>query len=215
MPHWSCADIADAVEKALRSRAQQDDLEQTVYGFDALDELGLHPLLHDALRQAGWGVYPEQRYPGDDGKPKKSHGKRCDIALTPGHDLVIRDISVKGTLFDTADAIDPEDAYYLEVKTVAQHERTGPFPRYSAELLSPVANDVKKLWTDSRIRYGGLLIVLFTEDPRIAEHDLRIWHTRCIEKGYPVAPPSLRGIEINNRIGNAWCQVAVFGVRGL
>lgn len=213
-PIWSCADIADAVVHGLKARAAADDLGQVVYGFDHLDELGLHPLLHEALRAQGLGVIPEQRYPDDRGKPRRSEGRRCDVVLTQGG-MPLRDPDVRGTLFDAQPAIDPEHAYWLEVKTVAQYETSGPFHRYSSELLSTVTQDVKKIWSDSVIRHGGLLVVLFTQNQRIAEHDLLTWHERCMDKGFPVNPPALRGFTITERIGNAWCSVAVFGVRGV
>jgi hypothetical protein len=212
---WSTADIADAVEAGLRARAQTDDLEQAVYGFDALDELRLHPLIHAALRRTGCGVWPEQRYPNDRERSRKSEGRRCDVVLTPSPDLPLRDPELRGTLFAAQAACDPEDAYWLEVKTVAQYETGGPFHRYSAELLAPVTADVRKLWTDGLIRYAGLLLVLFTEEQAVAEHDLSIWHQRCLDKGFPVAHGAVRGFAINNRIGNGWCAVGVYGVRGV
>lgn len=211
---WSPAEIADAVHAGLRTRAREDDLEQAVYGFDALDELGLHPLIHAALRQTGFGVYPEQRYPTDWIRPRRSEGKRCDIVLTPER-RPLREPQIKGTLFDTPGAVDPEEAYWLEIKTVAQYETKGPFGRYTAELLEPVAADVKKLWNDPLIYHAGLLLVLFTGAREIAEHDLVTWHRRCLDRGYPVAPPAVRGFEITERIGNGYCAVAVFGVRGV
>ena len=58
---WSIAEIADAVEKGLKQQAQNDDVEQAVYGFDHHDELGLHPIVQDAIKQAGFGIIPEQR----------------------------------------------------------------------------------------------------------------------------------------------------------
>jgi len=211
---WHPSDISDAVAAGLKQRAEADDAEHAVYGFDALDELGLHPVIHNALHQDGWGVWPEQRYPGHWHKTKRSHGLRCDLVLTPdGRPL--RDLSVRGTLFDNGESVDPEAAYWLEIKTVAQHETSGPFARYSAELLSPVMKDVKKIWSDGVIQHGGLLIVLFTEDQETAEHDLAVWHERCLRKGFPVGQPAVRGLGVTNRIGNAWCSVAVFGVRGV
>jgi hypothetical protein len=210
------SDIADAVEAGLRKRANEDDLEQAVYGFDALDELGLHPILHAALREAGYGVWPEQRYPSDRERDRRSEGKRCDVVLTPPPEaLPLRDPLIKGTLFDDQPACDAEAAYWLEIKTVAQHETSGPFARYSAELLAPVAEDVRKIWNDARVYHGGLLIVLFTESQAVAEHDLAAWHDRCLQKGFPVGPPALRGFAITDRIGNAWCEAGVFGVRGV
>ncbi|MFP4146018.1 MAG: hypothetical protein ACLFV3_12845 [Phycisphaeraceae bacterium] len=212
---WFTADIADAVAAGLEARAREDDLEQVVYGFDALDELGLHPLIQEALRAAGFGVWPEQRYPADRARRKRSEGKRCDIVLTPDGSP-LRDPLLAGTLFeDAGPRTDPEAAYWLEVKTVAQHEPSGPFRRYAAELLAPVAADVKKIYNDPMIHHGGLLLVLFTEDESIAEHDLAAWQRRCLDRHYPVGPPSARGFPIRDRIGNRWCAAAVFGVKGV
>jgi len=210
---WSAADIADAIEAGLKQRRDLDDLEQAVYGFDALDELGLHPLIFESLRAAGWGVWPEQTYPSDEGKRKKSQGKRCDCVLTH-RGLPLRDREVRGTVFDTLEAEDHADAYWLEIKTVAQHETSGPFRRYSAELLNPVQKDVRKLWSDGVIRHAGLLLLLFTETVEVAEHDLVVWHDRCLRKGLPIGTPAVRGLKLTDRIGNAWCSVGVFGVRG-
>lgn len=215
-PMLSPADIADAVTAGLRARAAQDDLEQVVYGFDSYAELKLHPLVHAALRNADWGVFPEQRYPSEWSNTKQSQGLRCDVVITldangPG----LRDPRLRGTLFDTLDAVDPESAYWLEVKTVSQYTTDGPFKGYSKELLSPVADDVKKLWGDSLIYHSGLLLLLFTETREVAEHDLHAWFDRCLKRGYPVASPAARGFNITNRIGNGWCEVAVFGVRGV
>lgn len=210
------SDIADAVEAGLRQRARDDDLEQAVYGFDALDELQLHPIIQAALRSAGYGVWPEQRYPSDRERDKRSEGKRCDVVLTPSPEaLPLRDPLIKGTLFDDQPACDAEAAYWLEIKTVAQFETSGPFRRYASELLAPVAEDVRKIWNDPQVYHGGLLIVLFTQSQVIAEHDLAAWHERCLQRGYPVGPPASRGFAITDRIGNAWCELGVFGVRGV
>ncbi|MEM9251092.1 MAG: hypothetical protein AAGB29_01965 [Planctomycetota bacterium] len=209
---WSTADLADAVAASLQRRARQDDLEQAVYGFDAFDELALHPLIADALDAAGYGALREQRYPGHWHKSKKSEGLRCDVVVTPDR-LPLRDPDLKATLFDAAPAVDPEQAYWLEVKAVAQHEPAGPFRNYSKELLAPVMADLKKVWTDGVIAHGGLLVVLFTETPAVAEHDLAAFHRRALDKGFPVYPPATRAFAITDRIGNACCTVSVFGVR--
>ncbi len=213
LARWSVADLADAVEAGLLARRAADDAEQAVYGFDTLPELGLQPLIYAALRAAGFGVHPEQRYPGEWAKRRKSEGKRCDAVLTRAG-LPLRDPSLRGTLFGAGDAEDADTAFWLEVKTVAQFETGGPFRRYSAELFAPVTKDVKKLWSDGAIRFAGLLLVLFTRDAGVAEHDVAAWHARCLDKGIPVVAPSVRGFPINDRIGNGWCAVALFGVRG-
>ena len=135
--------------------------------------------------------------------------------FTPSPARPLRDPLIKATLFDNPSAVDPQDAYWLEIKTVAQFESTGPFPRYSAELLATVTQDIKKLWTDGIIAHAGLLLVLFTADQTTAEHDLNAWHHRCLDKGYPVAAPAIRGFAITDRIGNAWCAIALFPIRGV
>lgn len=210
---FAAADIADAITEGLKQRAAADDAEQVVYGFDTRAELQLHPLLHEGLRNAGYHVLTEQRYPVDRRKKSKTEGRRCDIVLLP-EELPIRDPLVKGTLFDNQPALDIEEAYFLEVKTVAQFEIDGPFKRYSAELLGAVAKDVKKLCRDVKLIHGGLLLVLFTASREIAEHDIDAWYDRVLRKKHPVQPPAMRGFEITDRVGNAWCQVAVFNVRG-
>ena len=213
---WSPATIADTVYEGLRRRAVADEAEQVVYGFDSFDELSLHPLVQQALRDAGFGVFPEQRYPSEWDNTKQSEGKRCDVVITAdATGPCLRDPRLRGTLFDRIDAIDPEEAYWLEIKTVAQYTSDGPFRGYSKELLSPVADDVRKLWADRLIFHSGLLLVLFTETQEVAEHDLIAWHDRCLKRGHPVAAPAARGFPIGNRIGNGWCEVAVFGVRGV
>lgn len=210
---WSHADIAEAVYESLKRRVQQDDLEQAVYGIDALDELALHPIIAHGLADAGYHVRREQRYPGHWHKTKKSHGLRCDIVLTP-QGKPLRDPDIKNTIFDSDDAVDPEAAYWLEIKTVSQFTSEGPFRRYSSELLAPVPRDVTKLWTDGIIAHAGLLLVLFTANQELAEHDLMVWHQRCLDRGIPAMPPAVRSLAITDRMGNAWCTAAVFGVRG-
>ena len=154
--------------------------------------------------------------PSDWINPKQSEGLRCDVVITEnGAGPYLRDPRLRGTLFDTVEAVNPEDAYWLEIKTVSQYTTNGPFRGYSRELLSPVADDVKKLWADGLIFHSGLLLILFTESREVAEHDLFAWFDRCLKRGYPVASPAARGFPITNRIGNGWCASAVFGVRGV
>ncbi len=213
LPPWSAVDLADAAAAALRRRRDADDAEQAVYGFDALDELRLHPLLHTAYRDAGYGVFPEQRYPAARTRRKKSEGQRCDLVLTRDA-MPLREAEATGTLFAAPVAEDSDSAFWLEVKTVAQFTTDGPFPRYSAELFAPVAKDVRKLYDEPLIRHAGLLLVLFTQTQAVAEHDLMAWHDRCVVKGLPVRLPAIRGFRLTDRIGNGWCATAVFPIKG-
>ena len=210
----SPADIADAVALGLRAHAAALDAEGAVRGLDALDELGLHPILAEALAAAGCGVHREQRYPADRGKRRRSEGERCDLVLTPdARDLRAPDVA--GTLFDDPDATDLEDAFWLEVKTVSQFTPEGANRSYSSQLLSTVRRDVTKLSKEPGILHAGLLIVLFARDEQVTEHDLDIWHDRCLRRGLPVSVPARRHVPLTDRHGNAVATIAVYPVHHL
>jgi len=213
--HWDVIEICESVAAALHDRARADDAEQAVYSIDALDELGLHPIIQRSLSAAGYGVYPEQTYPSDRGRrARRSEGKRCDIVLTPGERELV-DPEAEATLFSPDDAVPLEAAYWLEIKTVSQYTTEGPFGNYSRELLSPVRQDVRKLAADAKIFHAALLLVLFTVSEEIACSDLTTWEMRCLHAGYPVAPPIVRQHPITDRLGNATTTVALFPVRRL
>src|SRR5262245_61923754 len=121
----SVSDIADAIEAGLRRACAKCDAEQAVYGLDCLDEVAIHPAIEHSLKNAGFGVHREQRYPADRRKRSRSEGERCDFVLTPdGRPLAQPDAA--GTLFDPSDALDLSDAFWLEVKVVNQFTSEGP-----------------------------------------------------------------------------------------
>jgi len=74
--------------------------------------------------------------------------------------------------FDTTTAVDAGEAYWLEIKTVAQSGTEGPFPRYASQLRRSVVDDVRKLLGDRGIYHAGLLLILFTANRDSASHDL-------------------------------------------
>jgi hypothetical protein len=212
---WDVVEILESADAALRVAAAEADAEQAVYGIDALDELGLHPIIQQGLRDAGFGVWPEQAYPSArTARRRKSEGQRCDVVLSPSARPLV-DPEAEATLFSPEDALALENAYWLEIKTVSMFTTEGPFARYSAELLSPVRSDIRKLAQDPLIYHAGLLLVLFTTDRDTAEHDLAVWEHRVLSKGYPVAPPIVRHTDITDRLGNAHMAVAQFPVRRL
>ena len=133
--------------------------------------------------------------------------------LTHEHPQSLVDPDAEATLFGDPEALPLEAAYWLELKTVSQFTTQGPFPRYSAELLSPVSQDIRKLAQDRLIFHAGLMLILFTADEVIATHDLRAWEERCLKRGYPVAPPVVRSFRLADRLGNGRCSVALFPVR--
>ncbi len=211
---WSVADIADAVESGLRQSAEQIDLEQSVEGLDALEEVALHPILAEALTDGGYGVYREQRYPADRIKRKISEGERCDLVLTPNSEP-LREPGAEATLFEPSGALELDEAFWLEVKVVSQYTPEGANRTYSSQLLSTVRQDITKLSKDRGILHAGLLIVLFVAEPIIAEHDLGIWQDRCLELSLPIGAPSRRLTPIADRMGNGVCSIAVYPVSHL
>ena len=130
-----------------------------------------------------------------------------------------------GTLFESAapsmlasrEGVDPVEAFWLEVKVVAQHCFThgvpGPNRAYSTELLRIAASDIPKLAKESMIRWAGVLLVLFTRDESIASHDLDAFVRKAVERGLPIREPSIVGLAVPDLIGNATCTVALFPVR--
>ena len=208
---WSIRKITDALAAGLKAESRRLDAEQAVHGIDSLDELTLHPILAAGLNAAGFGVHREQRYPSDRGHRRASEGERCDLVLTP--DARPLDAPDRPrTLFDPPDAVALADAFWLEVKVVAQFTAAGPNRRYSAQLLGDVRHDVTKLAKDSGIRHAGLAIVLFTQDAAVADHDLEVWQQRSIELALPVRPPSRARVALADRLGNEHCTVAAFPV---
>lgn len=211
---WCVADIADAIEAGLTGLIDLDRRAQSVRGIDALDEVSLHPLLESALKDAGFGVHREERYIGDRGKRSRAEGRRCDLVLTPDS-RPLQDPAATATLFDDPNAVPLEEAFWLEVKTIAQHTEMGPNQTWSSELLGTVRADVAKLARDQHIFHAALLIVLWVESIEVAEHDLGVWQDRCLDKGLPIASPSQRVISIQDRLGNTHCVLRLYPVTHL
>jgi hypothetical protein len=208
---WSIAAIADAIAAGLRRETARLDAEQAVHGIDALDERGLHPLVAKGIQDSGFGVYREERYPADRGHRHASVGERCDLVLTPaGRPLAAPD--EPPTLFDPPDAVPLVDAFWLEIKVVAQFTAAGPNRRYASQLLGDVRRDVAKLAKDAGIRHAGLVIVLFTAERAVADHDLAAWQTRCEELGLPITRRTMRHTPLSDRLGNTLCTAGLFAV---
>jgi hypothetical protein len=199
MIDWSWPALADALAAGLARAAEAVELEQAVRGLDACAELELHPVLQAALRDAGYGVFPEQRFPRDRGRRKRSAGARCD--------LVVTDVATGAAELDDAALA---DALWIEVKVVAQFQPLGPNRSYAGALQSPVWADVAKLASDPAIAHGLVLLVLFTADAATADHDLEVWRTRAIERGLRLWPRVQRSLPIGDRHGNRLCTVALF-----
>lgn len=197
MSDWSWPALADALAAGLARAAEAVELEQAVSGIDARRELELHPVLHDALRDAGYAVFPEQRFPRDRHQRKRSAGSRCDLVVTSGTAL---------------DDTNLGDALWIEVKVVAQFRELGPNRSYAQALQTPVWKDVAKLASDPAIVHGVVLLVLFTADAVTADHDLEVWRSRAVARGLHLWPRVQRTVPIGDRLGNRVCTVGLFPI---
>ena len=157
-------------------------------------------------------MFREQRYPADQGKRRESEGERCDLVLTSDN-RPLASSERKATLFEPADAVPLDEAFWLEVKTVAQFTIEGPNRNYTSQLLSTIRHDITKLSKDQGILHAGLLIVMYVQSQEVADHDLCIWQDRCLQRNLPIASPSQRSFPISDRLGNGVCVLAFYPVR--
>jgi hypothetical protein len=214
---WDAHRAHELMLGALRRESDRRAREQAHLGVDALSELALHPILRGAL-EPEWTVLAEQRFPGESRKRRRSEGERCDIVLLePGDEPPhLIDPLSEDTLFGGR-GVEPEEAVWIEVKSVGQHalfedDFARPNPQYSSVLLQQVPRDVTKLSADPRIRRAGVLVVHFCAEARIAENDLHAMTEKLYEKAPSISAPILGSFEIPDHIGNAMCTLALIPV---
>lgn len=196
--------MLEAVAEGFARASADVEREQAVRGLDSRSELMLHVLIHESLRDAGFGVFPEQRFPMDRFVKQRSMGARCDVVLTQdGRPLVSESVTAD-------DAVALSDAAWVEVKTVAQWKEGGPNHAYARTLQGPVWKDVSKLAKDEALRHAAVLLVLFTASETVAEHDLDVWSQRAALRGLPLWPRTQRHVPIGDRLGNAVCTLSIF-----
>jgi len=231
---WSPDELLTIASRGLQEAARRLDAEQAVRGIDALAEVELHPILSEVFVDHGLGVVREQPLPGEpETRPEDRQRERCDLVLLPAPDLRLADPlrrvrerdRAEGTLFESVERRRPDeereipvaDAYWLELKVVGQFVVVDAYAQpnraYAGELVNAVAQDVRKLSRDPHIDLGAVLVVLFTVDEPVAAHDLQLALHRCLDRDVPLGLPHLDGFPIADRIGNAWCQLALIPAR--
>jgi hypothetical protein len=173
--------------------------------------------------------------------PADSQRQRCDLVLTPRAGQRLTDglgqaraaeadaAARQGTLFDSTpapapaynastaepvgDAVEPEDAYWLEVKLVGQFTYScgvpGPNPAYASELVRGVGADLRKIRDDPAIIRGGAMLVLLTAGAEVARADAAALIHKLADRGLLVRSPSVAGHPLPDRVGNRWCAVVL------
>lgn len=111
----------------------------------------------------------------------------------------------------------PEDAYWLEVKSVAQYRYVDGVPgqntTYNSEMLSGPQTDVIKLASDPQIHHAGVLVVHFAEEKHIGTHDINKAVEQMILLDLPVSIPCYEVFPITNHAGNEYCTLGLIPVR--
>ncbi len=210
---WSLPEIADALRRGVQARSEADRQAQAVRGLDSLSELQFHAVIDAILRESGYAVHREQRYPIARGRRRRSEGERCDFVLCPADRPLVEEESVS-TLFAADRSTEPSQALWLEVKVVSQFLEEGANASYASALQQPVRRDVAKLARAEEISHAAVLLVLFTAGTETARHDIEVWQSRCAERGLPVQSPYLRHVEMVDRLGNSCCTIALFRIKG-
>jgi hypothetical protein len=205
---WDFHAIADRLGQVV-TRAEADlKLEQAVYGLDAKDELTLHTMLADGLREH-YEVAREVHYPSSAGR-RLTHRQRCDLVLSPKGSPLKLD-SVAPTLFDPTNQCKPADALWLEVKIAYQFREGGArHGGYGAQWRHAVIDDLLKMEADPLIREAGLLLVVFNESSEVLEKDLDLFETILAQREVLAGFRHVRSIPITERIGHRLCTVALW-----
>lgn len=230
---WDMDAIADALAAECSHAEAELQAEHAVHGLDALDEVGLHPILAAGIRRASLAVFRETPYPGQpEVLPKESERLRCDLVAAPPEITGIADNILQSkeihkasaTLFaDVAEQLtaapptyaQPEDALWLEVKTIGQYSYVdgfaGPNRSYASQ-FNTCRSDIRKLATARSIRHAALVLVTFHAHAEIAHHDLTMFVHRCLDRNLPVNSLTTASIDIADRIGNSVCTIALVRV---
>lgn len=208
---WSIAELADVAAAALVEEDRRAAEEQSVRGVDHLAEVELHPLLAAAFVRAGFGVERERRYPAGRAARRETEGDRCDLVLAPGG-LAVAPVGDHGTLFTPAAAAGDEMLFWLEVKLAAQFGPEGPNGAWSADLVARPRQDLRKLAREPAVRHRGLLLVIFSREQAIIEHDLAVAVGRFADALPCVGFPATRIFPVRDRIGHACGAVSIVPV---
>ena len=231
---WSRTDIVGTVRQELIIQDRLLREQQSVRGLDALQETSLHPLIAQSFSDTGHPALRELYYPSSPVElPKGNQRDRCDLVLLPKGKISLHDPvdahkllkAADGTLFESVaslpeiapEACDPADAFWVEIKVIAQHRYIDGVPvpntKYAHDMLSGPCTDVVKLAADPLVRHAGVLVVMFNEVEEAGVHDITMAMREMIDRELPVGMPEYDAFPICDHAGNAWCTLALIPVR--
>lgn len=230
---WDCVELAEAMARGVAEAEEALRREQAVLGLDAREEVALHPILADGLGRLGLHILRECPYPGAYARqPLPRDRERCDlVALPPGTTTLLDPLArlktqtaSDATLFATVQdpepaGVSPEDAFWLEVKSVAQVCYVEGVPvgntNYAAQLVRGPALDLAKLAREPMIETGGSVVLLFGASEQVVRHDLGVMMQALIDRDLPISSPCIEVTAIADRAGNACVGVCLVPLRAV
>lgn len=231
---WNSVKIILHFQEQLKLVDRQLRDQQGYAGIDSYSEVKLHPLLSQHVADFAYGIHREVGYPTSPLiRPNNAQRQRCDLVLTPENNRAIFDPideqrtqdRAVGTLFETvaldrqpsADQVLPTQAYWIEIKAIAQFRYVdgvpGPNSSYTSELLTGPRVDVIKLASDPQIRHGASLVVLFTQEQDAGRHDIAALSQSLLDLDLPISVPEIESFAISNHAGNEWCTLGLIPLR--
>lgn len=222
----AAATVAEAAVAALRASADERDLAQEVRGVDSLPERELQPMLAKGFEAAGLHPLREVRFPSRAGEPVRSVGTRCDFVLRTtdapldlGDEIDAEDDDVDEPpgLFAEPEPVapplvlDPESAFWLEVKTGAACRDLGDAGDLTT-LPKRTTIDLARLAHARGVRHAAVLVVAFGPDEATLAHDAHALDRHAAEQGLPTLGAVVRTFPLTDRHGNAAGLVALIPV---
>ena len=218
------ATVADAAVAAVRAAGEELDLAQEVRGVDSLPEREIQAILETGFAAAGLHPLREVRFPHRAGEPIRSVGTRCDFVLRPD-DLPLDlgdeideedgDDDSPGLFAELAPPptmpLDPEQAFWLEVKTGAACRDLGDAGDL-ATLPKRTTVDLARLAHARRVRHAAVLVVAFGLDEETLARDAHTLDRHAADQGLPTLGAVVRTFPLTDRHGNAAALVAVIPV---
>ena len=216
------ATVADAAVAAVRAACEEHDLGQEVRGVDSLPEREIQAILAGGFEKAGLHPLREVRFPHRAGEPIRSVGTRCDFVLRPedvpldlGDEIDEEDEEAAGLFAelepDPPSPLDPEQAFWLELKTGAACRDLGDAGDLST-LPKRTTIDLARLAHARRVRHAAVLVVAFGPDEKTMAHDAHALDRHAADQGLPALGAIVRTFPLTDRHGNAAGLVAVIPV---